>query len=226
MKIFITADLHGKKINLTSKVDAVFVVGDFAKGDKLREVVFNDGNIEDAKSEILESAQSFLESLPKCSVIVPGNVEKLCLDEISKMAQKLGHHFLENKILNLNNLKILGLKFFMEEEWVRNIYPKDKDKIRRAKKEEKEVRDFLETNPDADIVLSHLPPYEILDTDPSPINIIPKNYPKNCGSKALLEYIEKNHPKLVLCGHIHIPGETKIGGTTVINPGEGRLVSI
>ena len=226
MKIFITADLHGKKINFPSGADVIFVVGDFSKGEKLRQVVFGEGNIEDAKNEILKSAWDFLGSLPEGSIVVSGNVEKLCLNEISKMAKNFKHHFLENRILNLKNLKILGLKFFMEEEWTRNAYPNDKDKIERAKEEEKEIKDFLEANPDADVVLSHLPPYKILDEDPNPPKIIPKNRPRNCGSKILLEYIKKNRPKLVVCGHIHIPGEIKIAETTIINPGEGRLISI
>jgi len=226
MRIFIATDLHGEEVACFSGASASFIVGDFSNGEKLRELVFDNGKIEDAKTEILKSSQKFLESLPCGSIIVPGNVEKLCLDEISKIARTLGHHFLENNVLNLENLKVVGLKFFMEEEWAKNTYPNDKDKIKRAKNEEGEVRDFLEANPDADIVLSHLPPYKILDEDLDPPKIIQKNYSKNCGSKVLLEYIKKNQPKLVVCGHIHIPGEVIIGRTRVINPGKGKLISI
>jgi Icc-related predicted phosphoesterase len=85
----------------------------------------------------------------------------------------------------------------MEEEWAKNAYPKDISKIERAKKEESEVKKFLEDNPKAEIVLSHLPPFGVLDSNPSPPKFLPESYPKNCGSKLLLEYIKKNQPELV-----------------------------
>lgn len=227
MKLFLNADSHGEKITgLRDNEDLVLIAGDFSDGSKLRDAVFGKGSIEDAKLEIVKSAKSFLEDLPKKSIIVPGNVEKLCLDQVSKMAKDLGHSFLENEVIEVNGLKIAGLKFFMEEWWAKINYPEDQDKIARAKKEEKETKDFLDANPNTDIVLTHLPPFEILDKDPNPPKNLPKNYTKNCGSKVLLDYIKKNKPKLVVCGHIHFPGEILVGETRIINPGNGKLVSI
>ena len=104
-------------------------------------------------------------------------------------------------------------------------YSDNEDKIQRAIKEELEIREFLEDNPGADIVLSHLPPYNILDYSIRP-EFLPKSHPEHCGSKLLLEYINNNQPKLVVTGHIHKPGEVVIGKTRVINPGKGELIDI
>lgn len=226
MKIFAAADLHGEMVECPVDANEILIIGDFSKGDKLRQIVFGNGNLEEAKNEVLESSKQFLSSLQRGSIIVPGNVEKLCLDQVAKIAEEYGHHFLRNTILIKNGLKILGLNFFMEEDWARKTYPDNKDKIERARREESEIRASLEENPGADIVLSHLPPYKILDKNPNPPEFLPENYPENCGSKVLLEYIEKNHPKLVFCGHIHIPGEVLVGKTRVINPGRGCLVTL
>lgn len=227
MKLFLNSDSHGRDLFfLEGDADLVLVVGDFAKGDKLREVVFGNGDIADAKKEIIESAKSFLSKLPEHSIVTSGNVEKLCLEDVSKIAKECDLYFLDNKVLEINGLKIIGLKFFMEEWWARKVYPNDLDKINRAKMEEEDIRKFLSENLDADIVLSHLPPYEVLDKDPNPPEILPKNYTSNCGSKILLDYIEKNNPRLVVCGHIHFPGEVMIGESRVINPGEKRIIEI
>jgi Icc-related predicted phosphoesterase len=66
-----------------------------------------------------------------------------------------------------------------------------------------------------DIVVSHCPPYGILDhmrdkdsTHPGP----------HIGSEALLRYIGRHNPKLVVCGHVHNdPGQRRIGETLVVN---------
>lgn len=62
------------------------------------------------------------------------------------------------------------------------------------------------------IVISHCPPYEILDG-------AIRYGSKNIGSKALKDFIIKKKPTLVLCCHVHSQGGKvqKINGTTVIN---------
>jgi hypothetical protein len=62
------------------------------------------------------------------------------------------------------------------------------------------------------IVLSHAPPYGILDKIHSGHHI---------GSRILLNAIKKHPPSFVLCGHVHeAKGIKKIGKTTVINLGD------
>ena len=54
--------------------------------------------------------------------------------------------------------------------------------------------------PPADIVVSHSPPFTWLDStgrDPR------TQWERNIGSPGLLFYIERNKPRLVVCGHVH-----------------------
>ena len=75
---------------------------------------------------------------------------------------------------------------------------------------EKRLNKLLKENKGA-LFLSHAPPYGVLDKTKSG---------KHVGSKILLKAIQKNQPKLVLCGHIHeAKGKAKIGKTRVINLG-------
>jgi hypothetical protein len=72
------------------------------------------------------------------------------------------------------------------------------------------INKLLKENKEA-ILLSHVPPYRYLDKAHSG---------KHIGSKILLKAIKENHPKLVLCGHIHeAKGRVKIGKTEVYNLG-------
>lgn len=73
------------------------------------------------------------------------------------------------------------------------------------------------------IIISHMPPYG--SQDKVFIGL-------HGGSKELREIVDKYHPRLVLCGHIHEdPGYTKLKNTVVVNcsmgkRGEGALVEI
>ena len=45
------------------------------------------------------------------------------------------------------------------------------------------------------------------------------NYPRS-----LRKFIEQKKPKLVVCGHLHFPGETMIGKSRIINPGKIKII--
>lgn len=46
---------------------------------------------------------------------------------------------------------------------------------------------------------------------------------EHIGSVALRQFIEKNKPSIVFCGHVHeAPGIDKIGNTILVNPGPSR----
>jgi Icc-related predicted phosphoesterase len=85
---------------------------------------------------------------------------------------------------------------------------------------------FIEKNNLIDnksIVISHEPPYGAQDK---------VFFGMHGGNKELRNIVDKYHPRLVLCGHIHEdPGFTKIGVTTVVNcsmgkRGEGAFIKI
>ncbi len=72
-----------------------------------------------------------------------------------------------------------------------------------------------------DILVMHSPPYGIGDKAPRvhrrPDLVTEPGF-ENTGSTALLDYIIKNEPKLVVSGHIHCdPGVRKLGNTTLVN---------
>jgi len=51
MKILISTDSHGKIPKFGGEVDIILIVGDFAKGDALRKMIFEKGSPEEAKKE-------------------------------------------------------------------------------------------------------------------------------------------------------------------------------
>lgn len=65
--------------------------------------------------------------------------------------------------------------------------------------------------PKCDVLLSHGPPFGFLDN-------VPRSGPQ--GSKGLLEYIHREQPRLVVCGHIH-----EGYGRTVLNDGETLVIN-
>ena len=99
-----------------------------------------------------------------------------------------------------------------------DILPDDKEKIKRAHQETIRAKKYLKNFKDIDILLCHQPPYKILDKTGG---MAPKHWHgKHAGSKVILDYINKKHPNLVLCGHMHeSAGKDKIGKTEVINLG-------
>jgi Icc-related predicted phosphoesterase len=85
---------------------------------------------------------------------------------------------------------------------------------------------FIENNKLIDkncVLVSHEPPYGIQDK---------VFFGMHGGNKDLRNLIDKYHPRLVLCGHIHEdPGFSKIGVTTIVNcsmgkRGEGAVIKI
>lgn len=63
-----------------------------------------------------------------------------------------------------------------------------------------------------DVVVSHCPPFGLLDEFRNP------GIGHHLGSPGLRRYIEKNQPRLVVCGHIHEgSGEAMLGDTWIIN---------
>jgi len=123
------------------------------------------------------------------------------------------------KKIKFKGLEIAGIPFYESLDWVKRFSPKDGKREELANKEEPEAANFIKKLPKVDVLLTHIPPYGVLDKVSS--SFVPESWKgKHAGSKLVLDYIKKKKPKLVICGHIHeAKGEKMIGQTRVINAG-------
>lgn len=163
------------------------------------------GNVESHDSEIVKMEKNGRLKLPK--FVMRANKIK-------------GFHIINNKLRNFKGVRIGGLEYFIDVSWVRKFKPSNyKDNLKGARKETKKARQILSRFDKLDILICHQPPYGILDKVTA--KFAPKYWKgKHAGSKAILEYIKKEQPKYVFCGHIHEgEGYKKIGKTEVYNLG-------
>lgn len=82
---------------------------------------------------------------------------------------------------------------------------------------EDEARELLADCPEGAVLVSHSPPKGHVDVDGSGRHI---------GSVAVLGAVERTHPRLVVCGHVHASwgDRSRIGSTPVVNAGpDGTL---
>jgi len=122
-----------------------------------------------------------------------------------------------NRTVEFNGLRLYGVSMSpcydlpaLAEQW---------DYMTADPEEERAAYDF----PPVDIVVSHCPPYGCLDSGVGLGARIPP-----LGSLCLREYIERNAPRLVLCGHIHeAAGHARLGPTDIFNvAGTWRLIEL
>lgn len=79
----------------------------------------------------------------------------------------------------------------------------------------KQFEASVRNHPGRKILVSHVPPFEILDLTNDYIN---------AGSYALREFIENNELDLVICGHIHEAyGIDRLGKTLIVNTGAAEV---
>lgn len=138
----------------------------------------------------------------------------------NKLKKMKNVKIINNKLVNFNSLKIAGLSYFIDDIWVKTFKPSNyKKRLNSAKKDTFRAKELLYKFKHADILICHQPPYGILDRVTA--NFAPAHWKgKNAGSKVILDYILKNRPKYVFCGHIHEGrGHRKVGKTEVYNLG-------
>ncbi len=126
----------------------------------------------------------------------------------------------KNKLRVLDDIRLGFLEWFTDTCWVREFKPTDYIKsMKKAKKQTDKARRILRNFGGLDILVCHQPPYGFLDK--VTLKSAPKHWQgKHAGSKTILEYIRKQQPKYVFCGHIHEgEGKTRVGKTEVYNLG-------
>lgn len=126
----------------------------------------------------------------------------------------------KNRLRIINGLRIGFLEYFEDICWYKEFNQRDKKRLKKAKKETGKAKNILRRFGKVDILVCHQPPYGVLDKVSKKYNP-PKNWiGKHAGSKIILDYIKRNQPRYVFCGHIHeAKGKKKIGKTEVYNVG-------
>lgn len=238
-----------KKVPLKN-VDLILVTGDLGKADLARKMAFENINrvkqglpkkeitpIQRKKAymQIYNSSMRVVKYYSRFApvYIIFGNVENSNA-ETKKLSKEIGYvlpllkdnlnalknvKIINNRIVNFKGIRIGGLGYFIDDSWVRDFKPRDKESLKEAKKDTKKAKKILRKLRNLDILLCHQPPYGVLDKVNFPQ--APAHWQgKHAGSKVILNYIKKNHPKYVFCGHIHEgKGKKKVGKTEVYNVG-------
>ncbi|MEN7982309.1 MAG: metallophosphoesterase [Nanoarchaeota archaeon] len=206
------------------------------KKQGLSEKIHSKKEVKKAWMEIYNSTIKTLKGLSKLAPVylIKGNVPASSDIEIKKKGQKLGIKlplftlnirkipnvfYLNNKIKKFHNLRIGGLEYFIDSSWIKEFKETDIKRILSAKIQTFKAKKILQKFDKIDILLCHSPPYKILDKVNS--SQAPKHWKgKHAGSKVISDYIKKQQPKYVFCGHIHEgKGKAKIGKTEVYNVG-------
>lgn len=189
-----------------------------------------------AYMEVYNSSMKVLKYLSKIAPVytIFGNVESHD-SEVAKMEKDIGLKLprfvrnierikevgiINNKLRNFKGVRIGGIGYFIDVSWVREFKPSDfRDRLLFAKKESRKAERILRWFGKLDILVCHQPPYGTLDK--VTFKFAPRHWQgKHAGSKVILDYIRKEQPKYVFCGHIHEgKGYKKIGKTEVYNLG-------
>lgn len=126
---------------------------------------------------------------------------------------------INNKLLTFKGVKIGGLQYFIDTDWVVDFKPdKYEDIMKEAQKDTSKAKKLLAGFGYVDILLHHQPPYGILDRVGS---MAPRHWQgKHAGSRLILDYVKRKQPKYSFCGHIHeSEGKKVIGKTQIYNLG-------
>ncbi len=191
MKILCIADIHGdaeKAFEIKEKVDLVLIAGD----------ITNFGGKKEA-CEVIETLKSVSSNI----FAVPGNCDRKGVLEFLEENEISLH----GKGKRIEEIGIFGVGGSTKTPFATPFELSEREIAEILEKGYKSVRDCR-----IKILLSHSPPFGILDRTSSGIN---------AGSKAIREFLEKNRVNYVICGHIHeARGEANFNNTLVINTGK------
>lgn len=228
------------------ELDLILLTGDLGKADLARKIAFE--NIERRKKGLAEVEEtpelekkmrdevyySSIAVLNYCRKFAPvyfisGNVEPSSGKRPTKKTKNYwipyavkkmkNVEIINNKLINFGGVKIGGIEYFVDVNWVRDFKPSDyRKRMKNARRQTEKIRRFLKRLGNVDILIHHQPPYGILDKVGP---LAPKHWRgKHAGSETILNYINQFHPKYAFCGHIHEgEGFKRIGKTEVYNLG-------
>jgi len=230
-------------------IDLILLTGDLGKSDRMRKLAFDRINRERrglppkeptanqqrlAHMEAYTSSMRIVRYLSKYAPVMTifGNVESNNA-QTRKLSKEIGYNLpllatdlkkhcrvINNTLARHQHVRIGGLQYFVDDNWVQEFKPTQyRKKLNQAKKATAKAKKIMRRFTDIDMLVCHQPPYGILDKVTS--TLAPKHWRgKHAGSKAILAFIKKQQPKYVLCGHIHEgEGMKKVGKTTVYNLG-------
>jgi uncharacterized protein len=191
MKAGVISDIHSeleklekiKKELIHNNVGVVFIAGDFT----------NEGSP--------KITQEALDKLSFARVFaVPGNMDS---ENVLQTLEENNVSVHKKKKL-LNGYSIIGCG---GAKPVNTYYPFNVGEL----EAKKAIETLIEENAEKTIILTHNPPYNVLDKTGGEINL---------GLRELKKLIVKKQPLACFCGHVHeAKGLQRIGKTLCINPG-------
>ena len=133
-----------------------------------------------------------------------------------------GLRLIDNRLAVFRGVRIGGVKYFTDISWTREFELDSLPKIQeRALRDTRNAGRALDRFGKLDILVTHVPPYGVLDRVESK-TIPPSWVGRHAGSGTVLEYIQRQQPAYVFCGHIHeSEGFEKIGRSQIYNLGAG-----
>lgn len=163
------------------------------------------GNVESSNKETRKYSKEIGLSLPRLT------------DDLHKIK---GVRVINDTLITFRGVRIGGLQYFVDTNWVIDFKPRDyRKRMSEAKKETLHAQKVLRRFGRVDILVHHQPPYGLLDK--VTFSGAPAQWKgKHAGSKVILKYIQKSKPLYAFCGHIHEgEGMKQIGPTRIYNLG-------
>ncbi|MBM3192153.1 MAG: hypothetical protein FJZ63_05855 [Chlamydiae bacterium] len=194
--VIATADLHGRLPSIQA-CDLLLLAGDICPS----------GSLQQQRGWLDTSFRKWLEEIPAQEVVtVAGNCDYLFEKAPELVPKNLRMHYLENTVLPVRGLVLFGCPWQLPFHGVFN-------------KKEKELEALYAKIPqEVDIVISHGPPFGILDQVKYFSEELGEEVLLHTGSLALRKRLLQLHPQLMVFGHIHgAQGQVDLEGRLCAN---------
>ena len=196
MKLLLFSDVHVNQRacerlwQLSRQVDLVVGAGDFG-----------------AVRRGINKTINWLSNIEKPAILVPGNAESF--EEL----QNACTHWPYAVVLHGNQTEINGITFF----GIGGGIPITPFGSWSYDFSEEQSLELLKDCPEHCVLVSHSPPYGLLDLSSGG---------KHLGSMSIRSIVEKKSPLLVVCGHIHESAAkiTRFRQTDIVNAGPGGVI--